>query len=154
MSLLQLSKLVSINSFCLNLLTSFCSSHHFFFSSRRRHTRYWRDWSSDVCSSDLDARDHLALQHQDHLTDAMPCGDQALQDRRRDVVRQIRHDARRLRWRDDCAVVNRQRIAFDEHKILTRAEAFTQQRNQLAIKLKRHNAPRLLDESRRQSTAP
>src|SRR3712207_7268124 len=21
----------------------------FFFSSRRRHTRYWRDWSSDVC---------------------------------------------------------------------------------------------------------
>src|SRR3712207_3682631 len=27
--------------------------YHFFFSSRRRHTRYWRDWSSDVCSSDL-----------------------------------------------------------------------------------------------------
>src|SRR3712207_8100919 len=25
----------------------------FFFSRRRRHTRYWRDWSSDVCSSDL-----------------------------------------------------------------------------------------------------
>src|SRR5215203_1967487 len=25
----------------------------FFFSCRRRHTRYWRDWSSDVCSSDL-----------------------------------------------------------------------------------------------------
>src|SRR5258707_5105820 len=25
----------------------------FFFSSRRRHTRYWRDWSSDVGSSDL-----------------------------------------------------------------------------------------------------
>src|SRR3712207_8747501 len=28
----------------------------FFFSSRRRHTRYWRDWSSDVCSSDLEDR--------------------------------------------------------------------------------------------------
>src|SRR3712207_7763658 len=28
-------------------------SAFFFFSSRRRHTRYWRDWSSDVCSSDL-----------------------------------------------------------------------------------------------------
>src|SRR5699024_7583406 len=27
---------------------------HFFFSSRRRHTRSKRDWSSDVCSSDLD----------------------------------------------------------------------------------------------------
>src|SRR2546429_5017089 len=26
---------------------------HFFFSSRRRHTRCSRDWSSDVCSSDL-----------------------------------------------------------------------------------------------------
>src|SRR5204862_5868808 len=25
----------------------------FFFSSRRRHTRSLRDWSSDVCSSDL-----------------------------------------------------------------------------------------------------
>src|SRR3712207_2270339 len=29
----------------------------FFFSSRRRHTRYWRDWSSDVCSSDLLTKD-------------------------------------------------------------------------------------------------
>src|SRR5207249_7337206 len=28
----------------------------FFFSSRRRHTRSKRDWSSDVCSSDLDLR--------------------------------------------------------------------------------------------------
>src|SRR2546427_6139380 len=27
----------------------------FFFSSRRRHTRFDCDWSSDVCSSDLDA---------------------------------------------------------------------------------------------------
>src|SRR5437762_14221528 len=26
---------------------------NFFFSSRRRHTRYIGDWSSDVCSSDL-----------------------------------------------------------------------------------------------------
>src|SRR6266704_5849019 len=30
-------------------MTSIC----FFFSSRRRHTRSKRDWSSDVCSSDL-----------------------------------------------------------------------------------------------------
>src|SRR2546429_6077282 len=28
----------------------------FFFSSRRRHTRCSRDWSSDVCSSDLAIR--------------------------------------------------------------------------------------------------
>src|SRR5690606_11696916 len=30
-----------------------CFSFFFFFSSRRRHTRFSRDWSSDVCSSDL-----------------------------------------------------------------------------------------------------
>src|SRR3989454_4901385 len=29
--------------------------YFFFFSSRRRHTRLQGDWSSDVCSSDLDA---------------------------------------------------------------------------------------------------
>src|SRR5690606_39528983 len=28
-------------------------SHSFFVSSRRRNTRFSRDWSSDVCSSDL-----------------------------------------------------------------------------------------------------
>src|SRR5690606_41029613 len=32
----------------------------FFFSSRRRHTRFSRDWSSDVCSSDL--RLHLSIE--------------------------------------------------------------------------------------------
>src|SRR2546422_7426055 len=31
----------------------FCVCFFFFFSSRRRHTRCSRDWSSDVCSSDL-----------------------------------------------------------------------------------------------------
>src|SRR2546422_634939 len=30
------------------------SMNFFFFSSRRRHTRCSRDWSSDVCSSDLE----------------------------------------------------------------------------------------------------
>src|SRR5260370_42539271 len=34
----------------------------FFFSSRRRHTRFKCDWSSDVCSSDLvSSRDNLLL---------------------------------------------------------------------------------------------
>src|SRR5437762_9832347 len=37
----------------------------FFFSSRRRHTRYIDDWSSDVCSSDLDH--HLAVR--EHVID-------------------------------------------------------------------------------------
>src|SRR5437879_13757993 len=33
----------------------------FFFSSRRRHTRYIGDWSSDVCSSDLSFQPHRQL---------------------------------------------------------------------------------------------
>src|SRR2546422_10845465 len=33
----------------------------FFFSSRRRHTRCSRDWSSDVCSSDLPSHEMLAM---------------------------------------------------------------------------------------------
>src|SRR5438876_10145191 len=33
----------------------------FFFSSRRRHTRWTGDWSSDVCSSDLCAQREAAL---------------------------------------------------------------------------------------------
>src|SRR5690625_3568336 len=38
------------------LLSCYPVSHcfFFFFSSRRRHTRWPRDWSSDVCSSDLE----------------------------------------------------------------------------------------------------
>src|SRR3712207_2897642 len=34
-------------------ISNFMMIKYIFFSSRRRHTRYWRDWSSDVCSSDL-----------------------------------------------------------------------------------------------------
>src|SRR6266487_6311973 len=34
----------------------------FFFSSRRRHTRWTGDWSSDVCSSDLDC--HAGARHE------------------------------------------------------------------------------------------
>src|SRR5699024_11275878 len=37
-----------------------CMSY-FFFSSRRRHTRSKRDWSSDVCSSDLRADNNIQL---------------------------------------------------------------------------------------------
>src|SRR5690606_40378685 len=37
----------------------------FFFSSRRRHTRFSRDWSSDVCSSDLFAVEGVTLPLED-----------------------------------------------------------------------------------------
>src|SRR3712207_3852981 len=36
-------------------------------SSRRRHTRYWRDWSSDVCSSDLHRGRHRPGDRQPRL---------------------------------------------------------------------------------------
>src|SRR5207245_3129555 len=40
---------------CVRLVLRLCmyGVFFFFFSSRRRHTRCYRDWSSDVCSSDL-----------------------------------------------------------------------------------------------------
>src|SRR3982751_3527583 len=41
---------------------------HFFFSSRRRHTRSDRDWSSDVCSSDLLKKPlHLAFSYDEEV---------------------------------------------------------------------------------------
>src|SRR2546429_1342697 len=40
----------------------------FFFSSRRRHTRCSRDWSSDVCSSDLPGVQLLAARPADAPT--------------------------------------------------------------------------------------
>src|SRR5438067_6801756 len=47
------------------LYNGLCNS--FFFSSRRRHTRSKRDWSSDVCSSDLFALPRLiAAQRHTH----------------------------------------------------------------------------------------
>src|SRR2546422_7863716 len=41
------------------LVSTVINVFFFFFSSRRRHTRCSRDWSSDVCSSDLAIACHL-----------------------------------------------------------------------------------------------
>src|SRR6266487_3935807 len=41
------------------MLTRRCRRVFFFFSSRRRHTRWTGDWSSDVCSSDLAEMSHV-----------------------------------------------------------------------------------------------
>src|SRR2546421_6793508 len=48
-----LGSVVSLSVFVLFIYSFFS---FFFFSSRRRHTRSDRDWSSDVCSSDLRKR--------------------------------------------------------------------------------------------------
>src|SRR5579884_3958483 len=58
-------------------------SFFFFFSSRRRHTRWPRDWSSDVCSSDLgtlprsarDAVSHASAPVRDHSPDGSAAAD-------------------------------------------------------------------------------
>src|SRR5207245_4036660 len=44
---------VSISAVLSFLITNVQGGFIFFFSSRRRHTSCYRDWSSDVCSSDL-----------------------------------------------------------------------------------------------------
>src|SRR2546429_3747288 len=52
----------------------------FFFSSRRRHTRCSRDWSSDVCSSDLFGSTFPELS-------SNPCGEfNRIEGKRNDVV--------------------------------------------------------------------
>src|SRR5688572_2721233 len=48
------SALMRISLVPTNLCASLMCGINFFFSSRRRHTRFDCDWSSDVCSSDLD----------------------------------------------------------------------------------------------------
>src|SRR5687768_18578077 len=45
----------------IRLSTLLCLFFFFFFSSRRRHTRCSRDWSSDVCSSDLSGTQCFAI---------------------------------------------------------------------------------------------
>src|SRR5207245_8712773 len=53
---------IFIVSECIFLLSIF-----FFFSSRRRHTRCYRDWSSDVCSSDLVVHAAFRVAHRHDL---------------------------------------------------------------------------------------
>src|SRR5690606_17279591 len=57
----------------------------FFFSSRRRHTRFSRDWSSDVCSSDLPAICRECPLLASCTTARKP---------QRDITRHVWHDAR------------------------------------------------------------
>src|SRR6266702_6005993 len=56
----------------------------FFFSSRRRHTRWPRDWSSDVCSSDLGIRIGGRLAHRARAV--LPAADRAGYRDRRDPL--------------------------------------------------------------------
>src|SRR5699024_11840536 len=51
----------------------------FFFSSRRRHTRSKRDWSSDVCSSDLGGGDGSRQRSGAHARGLLLVGEQVEQ---------------------------------------------------------------------------
>src|SRR5207249_7862283 len=66
----------------------------FFFSSRRRHTRSKRDWSSDVCSSDLPFAGYGGVGCDDGV-DAAGCD--AVRDRLNPGFVQIRRDLHRQR---------------------------------------------------------
>src|SRR6266511_2691446 len=46
-------QLEALDPTIINLGSTIETQPYFFFSSRRRHTSFSRDWSSDVCSSDL-----------------------------------------------------------------------------------------------------
>src|SRR5713226_1122421 len=71
----------------------------FFFSSRRRHTRWTGDWSSDVCSSDL--------WKASRMTQAIP-----LHTAR--VIRDAFHRA--IKWADDFANGKRGEKSFELHE--------------------------------------
>src|SRR5207249_8555374 len=76
----------------------------FFFSSRRRHTRSKRDWSSDVCSSDLCRAQTQNVRHDTPVVQAEdPAG--ASQPRLNLVCnQQHRSEERRVgkEWRSRC----------------------------------------------------
>src|SRR5690606_19110776 len=59
------------------------------FSSRRRHTRFSRDWSSDVCSSDLLLKP--LSQHRQKFTFAWPYFKHQMLIRQRRTVQQLDH---------------------------------------------------------------
>src|SRR5207245_10431013 len=82
---------------------------YFFFSSRRRHTRCYRDWSSDVCSSDLE--------REDAARQARP--DAAHPDRRR---HRAKEDPRRARPRPLPARSRRRRPDATRSARLVRSE--------------------------------
>src|SRR5207253_7538389 len=88
--------------------SSVAMSPVFFVSSRRRHTRWPRDWSSDVCSSDLQFKlvaDELALcwvhdgRHYQSLTPCVPQHREwleAFRQRYWEFYKQLRSEERRV----------------------------------------------------------
>src|SRR5438445_9455345 len=92
----------------------------FFFSSRRRHTRYWRDWSSDVCSSDL--AQNLALQ----VVDWLLAGQHVQEEHLREPARRPDHRDRKASCRETVYIPGfawstkqRQKLKFYRFGVIT-----------------------------------
>src|SRR5436309_16084044 len=62
----------------------------FFFSSRRRHTIFSRDWSSDVCSSDLTTESRRVPTPQRTCGSPRPCPSPATRSEERRVGKECR----------------------------------------------------------------
>src|SRR5438876_11631165 len=104
----------------------------FFFSSRRRHTRWTGDWSSDVCSSDLTSHDgicyikvrdlrvmrlDITLEVSDlDVTDAIMRGAYRVEGRRlwtsRSEERRVGKECRS--WRSRCDLTNKVLVVLSE----------------------------------------
>src|SRR5437870_13663416 len=98
----------------------------FFFSSRRRHTRWPRDWSSDVCSSDLVAHVEVKRLHwHPHPEDG---------------YKELSRWRRRIRWRSEERRVGkecrsqRSRYIYNKTQKLTLSDIYYVSKNYL------HNA--------------
>src|SRR5947209_20508254 len=92
----------------------------FFFSSRRRHTRYWRDWSSDLCSSDLVPRRQVAAEPVDHHDRAdRPGRAQCL----RSEERRVGKECRSRWWPDHEKKKKEARVAQDECNNIREADS-------------------------------
>src|SRR5438270_13424690 len=78
----------------------------FFFSSRRRHTRFDCDWSSDVCSSDLSAEGlRQLLADRKSFQASVSHGDVsavALDSGNRSEERRVGKECRSRWWGDEC----------------------------------------------------
>src|SRR2546427_10243356 len=98
----------------------------FFFSSRRRHTRFDCDWSSDVCSSDLPWRPQPPCQvrHQ-------PQAEQGAQQRRQQE-RPLRSEERRVGKSVD---LGGRRIIKKKKKKKKKRQVYEQHTNEEDIKM-------------------
>src|SRR3989442_8448543 len=85
---------------------------NFFFSSRRRHTRCGRDWSSDVCSSDLRQLQHDTTSQLYSVSSALLVPDERTLEATLRQLNQFGYDLDRLQF-----------VAKDEVELLSRVQA-------------------------------